>query len=232
MLGCFLFRGDDVFKSVGVLSGGEKSRLALARMLLHPSNFLVLDEPTNHLDMASQARLQQALLDYPGTFAIVSHNRDFLDPLVNKVLEFRVGLPPRLYLGNLSDYVAKKEDEEKAAALWNQGGSPPDSRPSDGAPAPIAGNRREQRRLEAKQREERARTLKPLQAKLTALEETISALEEEKSTLTRRLEDPALYESKEEAVLVARNLQECSESLEKSYSHWSTLADEIESLSG
>ena len=93
LLGCFLFRGDDVFKKVGVLSGGERSRVALVCMLLRPANFLILDEPTNHLDMQSQDVLQRALIDYPGSVMIVSHNRSFLDPLVTKTLEFRPGEP-------------------------------------------------------------------------------------------------------------------------------------------
>ena len=224
VLGCFLFRGDDVFKRVSVLSGGEKSRLALAKMLLHPSNFLVLDEPTNHLDMASQARLQKALADYQGTFAIVSHNRDFLDPIVNKVLEFRVGQKPRLYLGNLSDYVAKKEDEERAAALR---AVPVRQVARDGTPDVIPGNRKEQRRLEAKLREERTRVLKPLQDKLDAIEEAIAACEEEKKSLAARLEDPELYESKDEAKLVALRLLEAGAELEKMYSGWNDLTEEI-----
>ena len=95
LLGCFLFRGDDVFKKIGVLSGGERSRVALVCMLLRPANFLILDEPTNHLDMQSQDVLQRALIDYPGSVMIVSHNRQFLDALVTKTLEFRPGEQPR-----------------------------------------------------------------------------------------------------------------------------------------
>ena len=113
ILGCFLFRGDDVFKKIGVLSGGERSRVALVCMLLKPANFLIMDEPTNHLDFQSQDVLQQALAEYPGSYCIVSHNRRFLDPIVNKVLEFRPGLPPRLFYGNVSQYIESIEAEER-----------------------------------------------------------------------------------------------------------------------
>ena len=105
ILGTFLFRGDDVFKKVNVLSGGERNRLALAKMLARPANFLILDEPTNHLDMRSQDALQKALKGYTGAYLIVSHNRAFVDPLANKVLEVRKnGLT--LFPGNLTDYLA------------------------------------------------------------------------------------------------------------------------------
>ena len=108
ILGSFLFRGDDVFKKVKVLSGGEKSRLALSKMLLLPSNFLIMDEPTNHLDMRSKKVLQEALAEFNGTYLIVSHDRAFLDPIVNKVLEFSHG-GIRTFLGNVSDYLSEKE---------------------------------------------------------------------------------------------------------------------------
>ena len=118
ILGSFLFRGDDVFKKVKVLSGGEKSRLALSKMLLLPSNFLIMDEPTNHLDMRSKKVLQEALAEFNGTYLIVSHDRAFLDPIVNKVLEFsHSGI--RTFLGNVSDYLTKKKEE---AGKKNSGG--------------------------------------------------------------------------------------------------------------
>ena len=108
ILGTFLFRGDDVFKKVNVLSGGERNRLALAKMLARSANFLILDEPTNHLDMRSQDALQDALKEYTGAYLIVSHNRAFVDPLATKVLEVRKdGLS--LFPGNVSDYLRHLE---------------------------------------------------------------------------------------------------------------------------
>lgn len=144
LLGCFLFRGDDVHKSVGVLSGGERSRVALVCMLLHPANFLILDEPTNHLDIQSQQVLQKALAEYPGSYCIVSHNRSFLDPIVTKVLEFVPGEKPRLYIGNVSDYLEKVERDQAlgaaarsaAAGGTEQGGG----RGSEGTQAHGGGN--------------------------------------------------------------------------------------------
>ncbi len=114
ILGTFLFRGDDVFKKVSVLSGGERNRLALAKMLARSANFLILDEPTNHLDMRSQDALQNALKEYTGAYLIVSHNRAFVDPLATKVLEIRKdGLS--LFPGNVSDYLRHLEVVEAVA---------------------------------------------------------------------------------------------------------------------
>jgi ATP-binding cassette subfamily F protein 3 len=110
MLGAFLFRGDDVEKKVKVLSGGERSRLALVKLLLEPSNLLVLDEPTNHLDMRSKDILKQALIKFDGTLIVVSHDRDFLDGIVSKVYEFRYN-KIKEHLGGIYDFLRKKKIE-------------------------------------------------------------------------------------------------------------------------
>ena len=120
MLGRFLFSGDDVYKLIGVLSGGERSRLALAKMLLRPSNVLLLDEPTNHLDVAARETLESALADYPGTLVLASHDRYLMDKLANKVVEIEGnGRPPALYVGNYTNY-----REKKAAQESGDGGGP------------------------------------------------------------------------------------------------------------
>ena len=109
-LGAMLFSGDDHFKSVSVLSGGERNRVALAKMLMKPANFIILDEPTNHLDIKSKEVLQDAIREFDGTILLVSHDRDFLDPVVNKVLEVsKTGL--RMLSCNVSEYIKRMEAE-------------------------------------------------------------------------------------------------------------------------
>jgi len=118
ILGSFLFRGDDVFKKVKVLSGGEKSRLALAKMLIEPSNFLVLDEPTNHLDMKSKEVLKNALKQYRGSVIVVSHDREFIDGFVSKIIEVK-NKNIRTFFGNSFDYIKVKERELEEKKSYN-----------------------------------------------------------------------------------------------------------------
>ncbi|MEN8715321.1 MAG: ABC-F family ATP-binding cassette domain-containing protein, partial [Verrucomicrobiales bacterium] len=223
LLGAFLFRGDDVFKKVSVLSGGERGRLALARMLLQPANFLILDEPTNHLDLHSQEVLQKALIDYTGAYVIVSHNRSFLDPIVTKVLEFIPGEPPKLYYGNVSDYIEKKQADLEAAQPKAGGfASTGSSKTGGGA------NRKEQRRLEAKAREAKAAKLKPLEKEFESVEEKIGSIEQEKSELTNKLVDPEFFKKGEEAAEATKRFAEVESQLEGLYSKWNELSDKIE----
>jgi ATP-binding cassette subfamily F protein 3 len=108
LLGCFLFSGDDVFKRIGVLSGGERNRYALLKMLLHPANFLLLDEPTNHLDLRAKDVLLEALIKYTGTVVFVSHDRYFIDKLATRVFEIGDG-KVEIYPGNYEDYLWRKQ---------------------------------------------------------------------------------------------------------------------------
>ena len=116
LLGCFLFSGDDVFKPLGVLSGGERNRFALARILVSPSNFLLLDEPTNHLDMRAKDVLLEAIAAFSGTVVFVSHDRYFIDRLATRVIEVENGVITS-YPGNYEDYLRKKEELAAASAL-------------------------------------------------------------------------------------------------------------------
>ncbi|MEY3896395.1 MAG: hypothetical protein RLZZ214_1915 [Verrucomicrobiota bacterium] len=234
VLGCFLFRGDDVFKKIGVLSGGERSRVALVCMLLRPANFLILDEPTNHLDMQSQDVLQRALIDYPGSVMIVSHNRNFLDALVTKTLEFRPGEQPTLYAGNITYYLEKSAEDEAA----KKGIAPRLTTLGTAATAPngssrqsVPGvNRKEQRRIEAEQREIRSKVLKPLETEFTALEARIAELEGAQTTLTQQLSSEQVTNNPGKLREVTNAVDKLAKSLEVSYSRWGALSEEIERL--
>ena len=225
LLGCFLFRGDDVFKKVGVLSGGERSRVALVRMLVRPANFLILAEPTHHLDVQSQGVLQHAINNYEGTVIIVSHNRAFLDPIVEKTLEFRQGQDPKLYFGNLSYYLDKKEEEENIG----RGVSPkrPSSAPATAANTPKLSSK-ERRKKEAEQRQKRAHVLKPLEDQLAVLEHQISNFESAKETLTEHLSKPEISGNADELRKATTAYQTVADKLETTFSEWSALSDEVE----
>ena len=233
LLGCFLFRGDDVFKKVGVLSGGERSRVALVCMLLRPANFLILDEPTNHLDMQSQDVLQRALIDYPGSVMIVSHNRNFLDALVTKTLEFRPGEQPVLYAGNITYYLEKSAEDEAAKKGMPKLATLGAPRPTNGSSRQsVPGvNRKEQRRIEAEQREIRSKVLKPLETEFAALETKIAELEGAQATLTAA----ALQRGRESTTPAnsAKSPTPWTNSRKPSKSattRWGALSDEIERL--
>ena len=232
LLGCFLFRGDDVFKKIGVLSGGERSRVALVCMLLRPANFLILDEPTNHLDMQSQDVLQRALIDYPGSVMIVSHNRDFLDALVTKTLEFRPGEQPVLYAGNITYYLEKSaEDEAAKKGIAPRLTSTASAAPNGSSRPSVPGvNRKEQRRIEAEQREIKSKVLKPLEAEFTALEAKVAELEAAQATLTQQLSSDAVTNNPGKLREVSNAVDKLAKSLELSYSRWGALSEEIERL--
>lgn len=220
ILGTFLFKGDDVFKKIKVLSGGERNRVALAKMLSRPANFLILDEPTNHLDMRSQEALQLALKDYSGTFMIVSHNKAFIDPIVNKVLEVRKdGLS--LFPGNVSDYLRHVELQKS-----KQTGTPSDSNSNKGTSKPNGSNEsispKERRRLRAQFQQE----LKPLKNKTKKLEEKIAALETEQEDMETQMADPSFFQSPDSAASMKR-YDSIKKELEDIYTEWSEVSDQL-----
>jgi ATP-binding cassette, subfamily F, member 3 len=178
LLGCFLFSGDDVFKPLGVLSGGERNRYAVARILVSPSNFLLLDEPTNHLDMRAKDVLLEAIESFSGTVIFVSHDRYFLDRLATKVLEVKDG-GVVIYPGNFAEYVRDREEQSAASAK-----SQSNERPSDPISPAIQSNgttnpaaKPEPLAREDSAGKDRARKLNPI--KLKQMEERCAFLEEE-----------------------------------------------------
>ncbi|MBI1745258.1 MAG: ABC-F family ATP-binding cassette domain-containing protein [Acidobacteria bacterium] len=230
ILGAFLFSGDDVFKKVAVLSGGEKARLALAKMLLGPANFLVMDEPTNHIDIQTKDILKAGLSEYEGSFLIASHDRYFLDGLVNKVLELKDGQLTE-YLGSFSDYLEKKKQERSLADR-------PVERPMDETPANDSGQAlatvdemlgrktREQRRREADERRRTSTERAEKKQRIAAIENEIARGEARKAELDTLLADPVLYQDGERSKALVLEYRTLSETIPHLYEEWEALAKE------
>ncbi len=230
VLAAFLFRGDDVFKSVAVLSGGERSRLALAKMLIRPANFLILDEPTNHLDMRSQEVLQRALKEYTGAYVIVSHNRDFLDPVTEKVIEFYPGgKMPKVYLGNVSDFLEKKRaDLAREAAEAAPSPSATKASAAVSATVETPKNRKEQRRLDSLARQQRSDKVRPLQKQLETVEATIATLEARRAEIEKLMADPEFFKDQDKVKAVNEEYKEAAAGLETAFTEWSEVSDKLE----
>lgn len=222
ILGCFLFQGDDVFKKVKVLSGGEKSRLALAKMLLSPANLLIFDEPTNHLDMSSKNILQQAIQQYEGTVVIVSHDRDFLDPIVDKVLDVQPGYI-KTYLGNVSYYLTRKQEEAEAKSAQP---APQKASKEDNNQL----SRKEQRRIEAERRNELSRRTKPIRKKVEKLEKEIEEKELRKAEIEEEMAKPDFYDDAENVKKFSLEYDQLKADLTDHYSKWEEYQSRIEAI--
>ncbi|MBM3725471.1 MAG: ABC-F family ATP-binding cassette domain-containing protein [Acidobacteria bacterium] len=207
LLGCFLFSEDDVFKRIGVLSGGERNRYALARMLLQPSNFLLLDEPTNHLDMRAKDVLLKALEDYTGTVVFVSHDRYFIDRLATRVFEIGEG-EVRLYPGNYEDY------------LWRKQGMPLDVAAPAATEAPAQPAQTAVKRANPQK-------LKSAEDQCAKLEQQVAALEAE---IARTETGLASFVSVEETLRLTGRLDELRTSLEQAMAGWEAAQAAVEAL--
>ena len=200
ILGGFLFSGDDVYKKVSVLSGGERTRLAVARMLLRPSNTLLLDEPTNHLDLDSKEVLLDALADYGGTLVFVSHDRYFVERLATRIVEVAEG-KATLYPGTYSEFLWAKENGHPASAPISAG--KPGSGRSDTKvvekPTPQTEISYEARKREAAERKRRERAFKVLLDRINELEGRIAECEKSIKRLEAAMAEPRFYERREAA---------------------------------
>jgi ATP-binding cassette subfamily F protein 3 len=219
LLGAFLFRGDDVFKPVRVLSGGEKSRLVLAKLLLNPPNFLLMDEPTTHLDMASIEALIQALQQYQGTLVFISHDVYFIRTIASSVLHVQGG-DLTFYPGNYEYYLEKTEAESAVAGLVADGKAVV-TQPLSGS-GPKA---REQKRLEADARQSRSRAKQELQRDLFTIEQRILELELRQKELTSLLEQSDRSENSVRPAQAGRELTSLTQELETLSLQWERLVD-------
>lgn len=211
VLGNFLFSGDDVLKNVSTLSGGEKARLALAKLMMQRANFLILDEPTNHLDLDSKEILENALIDYPGTILFVSHDRYFINRITTKVIELSKDGTTE-YLGDYDYYIEKKQEQEELKAL--------DSiQKNSAAPQPNQEKNSYQRDKEAKKIErQRQRRLEEVEKQIGELEGLISEYEQQ-------LCEPEVYQDHEKVLEITNKNNEAKGKLDELVEEWTELAD-------
>jgi ATP-binding cassette subfamily F protein 3 len=224
LLGAFLFRGDDVFKRVKVLSGGEKSRLALAKMLLEPSNTLILDEPTNHLDMRSKEVLKQALMAFEGTVIVISHDRDFLEDLVDRIVTFGGG-KVKDYMGSLEQYLDELYQSELERIRGKQSFKKDDKKAVETHVDP-----KEKKRQEAELRNERSQKEKPLKNKIKKIEYEIAEIEKKKEAIEHTMLEPHYYKNPNKVSSDAKLLDDYKKKLEEYYYSWSKISEELEQI--
>ena len=218
MLGAFLFRGDDVFKSIDVLSGGEKSRLALLRILLKPVNLLILDEPTNHLDLHSKDVLLKALKDFGGTVIFVSHDRGFIESLANRVLELKPG-EAKVFPGDYKYYleqIGKLEQGEVSQPTNKSNSSIQNDEPKKTA---SQLSREETKRLQAEKRR--------LEKEEERLMTEISELEEQKATLEEKLSTPEVYSDGILCKEITEQVSQIEEKLTQLNSRWEEVSEKL-----
>jgi ATP-binding cassette subfamily F protein 3 len=218
LLGAFLFSGDDIFKTVSVLSGGEKSRLALLKIMLLDTNFLILDEPTNHLDLKTKDIFQNALINYHGTVAIVSHDRYFLDHLVNKVYELKDG-SINDYHGNYTYFIEKRS--QAITQTRDENNSQLSSKEQAFKP-------KNKKRLEAEERNKLSKIKNAWKKELTAVEEKIELLEARKSVHETTLCDPQTHKDSSKIKELQIELKDITTQLENYYNIWTDISSKLE----
>jgi ATP-binding cassette subfamily F protein 3 len=216
VLAAFLFTGDDVFKKIGDLSGGERGRVSLAKLMLSPANFLILDEPTNHLDIQSKEILEEAIRNYTGTVLVVSHDRYFINAISSRIIELK---DKRLFsfIGNYDYYEAHKEI---VYASENQKGNGGVSLNGTGVTAPTASSSREEY---LKNKEEQAKIRKK-ENEIKRVEAAIEKLEEEISAIDDEINDPVNATNSHKLGELSAKRQECSDSLDELMEKWEELS--------
>ena len=234
ILGAFMFSGDDVDKPVKVLSGGERSRVALARLLVNPGNLILMDEPTNHLDLESADSLARSLTTFDGTLVFVSHSRALIRTLATQIWNVEDGgVEP--YPGGLDDYLYSCTLRQREVVVTAKASVGSNARAATPAAAPAAGKPRDTReddkqrkRREADERRERGKVLGPLEKKVAELEERITALEAAQATRSAALADPEVYGDDARRRRLLGEYQADQEKLEDLTGRWEAAASELE----
>ena len=229
VLGCFLFSGDDVFKKIKVLSGGEKSRVALAKVLLSQANFLLLDEPTNHLDMQSVNILIQALQQYEGSYIVVSHDRYFVENIANKIWYIE-DHEIKQYPGTYQEYEVWVEERGLQSAVSDK--AVVSSAPPQKTAPQAASNGTPQKNNNRSISNEDTQKLKKAQKQVEELENTIDNLEAKKAETEGKLAEPAIYNDAKALADLNRYYADVKHKLEKANGEWENAMIEVEELAG
>ena len=227
LLGAFLFSGDDVFKRVKVLSGGEKSRLALVKILLAPPNLLLMDEPTNHLDIPSCEILEEGLKRFTGTLVMITHDRRLMNSVCNAILEIRDGQAEH-YPGNYEDYQYKKrlmEQSEEIVSLPPV--APVSSRVTD--PSSVE-SRKERKRKEAQHRIALSKRQAPVKAEIAAVEKEMDRQESRLREIENLMSDPANYENKDMILPLVEESAGLTDGIKRLETRWEELHAQLEEI--
>ena len=224
LLGAFLFSGDDVTKNISVLSGGEKTRVAIARMLIRPANFLLLDEPTNHLDIPSREILTDALNAYKGTLCFITHDRMLIREIANKIIEVRDGRIT-VFLGSYDDYL---QQSAASYAVTNTEENRSHGRQPHGLSTTVQKRRR--KALEARLRNEYYRVISPINQRIAAIEQEVTVITERIKEIEPIMADPAHYEDPQNIVAVNREYAVLRKKVARLTNEWDGLTVEAERL--
>jgi len=225
ILGAFLFSGDDIHKKVGVLSGGERNRLALAKMLLRPSNLLLMDEPTNHLDLFSKEVLLDALKGFDGTVVFVSHDRYFVNGLATRIVEVGEG---RLtdYYGDYEYYLEKKESEsaQPSAAPPRQAKAVSASTPNASAALSLPPQNKDERVKDREEQKRRKREEQAREKQQQAVEKEIAGVEKQIAVLEAEMNAPGFFDDPERGLQAGELHTSLNAKLEELYQQWESLS--------
>jgi ATP-binding cassette subfamily F protein 3 len=232
LLGAFLFSGGNVFKKVRVLSGGEKSRLALAKMLLAPPNLMLMDEPTNHLDISSCSVLEDALKNYEGTLLLITHDRRLMNSICTGIFEVANGTVEH-YIGNYDDYLYKKrlmENHQEEPEKPDRADKPQHAGNKDSNEGQKGESRKERKRREAQTRIALNRQKAPIMEEVKRIERELESKETRRKEIQEILADPASYEDREKILPLLEEEPALAKDISKLEARWEELQTKLDEI--